>query len=150
METNWDLYKYFYFVCEFKNITRVAEYFCVTQPAITKKIKNLENELGRTLVISTNKGITITDDGNKIHQMLKPIFESFSNIETEFIKQSNSNKITIKLAVGYWPLKNVIIPAIARFNIEHPNVDFYTITCSFEDSMKKLKSGEVDVVYYLR
>ena len=122
METNWDLYKYFYFVCEFKNITRVAEYFCVTQPAITKKI----------------------------HQMLKPIFESFSNIETEFIKQSNSNKITIKLAVGYWPLKNVIIPAIARFNIEHPNVDFYTITCSFEDSMKKLKSGEVDVVYYLR
>ena len=38
METSWDLYKYFYFVCEFKNITRVAEYFCVTQPAITKNV----------------------------------------------------------------------------------------------------------------
>ena len=148
METSWDLYKYFYFVCEFKNITRVAEYFCVTQPAITKKIKNLENELGRTLVISTNKGITITDDGNKIHQMLKPAFESFNNIETEFIRESNGSKATVKLGVGYWTSKNVIIPAISRFYKEYPNVDFYTITCSLEENMRKLKSGEIDAVFF--
>lgn len=148
METNWDLYKYFYFVCEFKNITRVAEYFCVTQPAITKKIKNLETELGRTLVISTNKGISITEDGEKIHKMLKPAFESFNSIESEFITDLKTSKPTIRIAVGYWSLKNVMIPSIAKFNRDYPDVDFYTITCSFEDSMRKLKSGEVDLVFF--
>ena len=102
------------------------------------------------MVISTNKGITITDDGEKIHQMLKPAFDAFNNIEAEFVSKSNCNKQIIKLAVGYWPLKNVIIPAISKFNMEYSNIEFYTITCSFEDSMKKLKSGEVDVVFYLR
>lgn len=148
MNISWDLYKYFYFVCEFKNITKVANYFCVTQPAITKKIKALENQLGRTLVISTNKGITITEDGKNIYEMLKPSFEAFDNIESEFANSYSKNKPTINLTAGYITLDKIISPEISKFNKGYPDVDFNMMTCTYEDSLRKLKSGEIDIMFF--
>ena len=42
MDINLDGYKIFYYVCEFKNLTKVAEILYVSQPAVSKQIKKLE------------------------------------------------------------------------------------------------------------
>lgn len=147
MDVNWDLYKVFYFVCEFKNLTKVANYFYVTQPAITKKIKNLENQLGRVLIISNNKGIKITDDGMKLYEELKPAFEAFNKIEADFGLGSEDSKIKIKITAGYRTIDKVLIPAINRFNRKYPNVKFEMATCVYDEALSKLKSGDIDLMF---
>jgi len=63
---NLDLYRIFYAVAETGNITKASEVLHISQPAITKQIKNLESELKTPLFIRTNKGVKLNQVGEKI------------------------------------------------------------------------------------
>ena len=52
---NFELYKIFIKVAQEKNITRASEKLCVSQPAVTRHIKNSENELNTILFNRTNR-----------------------------------------------------------------------------------------------
>lgn len=52
---NFELYKIFIEVAKEKNITRASEKLCISQPAVTRHIKNLENELNTILFNRTNR-----------------------------------------------------------------------------------------------
>ena len=53
---NWNLLKYFYYLCQLRNVTQVANYCNVSQPCVSKKIKELEKQLHKKLIISSNTG----------------------------------------------------------------------------------------------
>ena len=53
-------------VARMKNISRTAENMGYVQSNITAHIKKLENELNTTLLIRHNKGVTLTEDGEKL------------------------------------------------------------------------------------
>ena len=55
-----ELYRIFYVVAKTKNITKASEELHISQPAVTKHIKNLESLLGLPLFIRTNKGVILT------------------------------------------------------------------------------------------
>lgn len=148
MDVSWDLYKYFYFVCEFKNLTKVANYFCVTQPAITKKIKQLEDQLGERLVISSNKGIKITEKGMELYKKIEPAVEAFSNAEEMFDISSKKATKVIKVSSGYVTADKVLMPTAFRFKHTHPEISFNIETYSIDEMFAKLKSGDTDVIFY--
>lgn len=56
--------KYFVTVAKEENITRAAESLHITQPSLSKQLIELENELGKQLLIRGKRRITLTDDGN--------------------------------------------------------------------------------------
>lgn len=55
--------KYFSEVVKHKSITKAAETLHISQPALSKMIKGLEDELGMTLIVRTNKTSNVTDAG---------------------------------------------------------------------------------------
>ena len=61
-----ELYRIFTIVANEKNITKASEKLNISQPAVTKHIKNLENALELRLFNRTNHGIELTSDGQKI------------------------------------------------------------------------------------
>ena len=63
---NLELYRIFYVVAEMKNITKASEILNISQPAVTKHIKNLEDQLGTPLFIRTKKGVVLNEYGKKI------------------------------------------------------------------------------------
>ena len=68
---NLELYRIFYEVAKLKNITAASEKLKISQPAVTKHIKNLEDSLGETLFIRTKRGVVLTEVGNKIFLKVK-------------------------------------------------------------------------------
>ena len=68
---NLELYKIFVAVASEENITRASEKLNLTQPAITKHIKNLESILGVKLFFRTNHGIVLTEQGKKLYEEIK-------------------------------------------------------------------------------
>ena len=56
---NLELYKIFFVVSEEGNITKASEKLSISQPAVTKHIKNLEDQLGNPLFIRTKKGVVL-------------------------------------------------------------------------------------------
>ena len=74
---NLELYKIFVFVAKEENITKASEKLSISQPAVTKHIKNLEEQLGVTLFKRNKYGMELTDKGRELY---KEVSESILKI----------------------------------------------------------------------
>ncbi|MGP4060525.1 cidABC operon transcriptional activator CidR [Halobacillus sp. H74] len=75
--------KYFIEVTRFNSFTRAADHLFVTQPTISKMIKNLEGELGVELFDRSRKKLILTDAGRAILEQAQTIDRAFINLQTE-------------------------------------------------------------------
>ena len=148
MDINLDSYKIFYYVCEFKNLTKVADILYVTQPAITKQIKKLEESLGKTLIVRTSKGIELTNEGELLYKEIKTPIESILQADNTFKSKVDNYEVNIKIIAGHSTIKNILLPAMVEFNKEHPNVKFEMSTSPYQKAIQKLRRNEVDIVFY--
>lgn len=67
MNIDFELYRIFYTVANNGNITAAAKELNISQPAISKSIKNLEEQLGGTLFIRTKRGVILTSEGKEFY-----------------------------------------------------------------------------------
>ena len=65
MNISYDYYRIFYFVAKHQSFTRAAAILMNNEPNISRAIKNLEHALGCTLFIRSNRGVTLTPEGQK-------------------------------------------------------------------------------------
>lgn len=84
MNMDFGLYRIFYEVASVKNITKASEKLLISQPAISKSIKNLEPQLGGQLFVRTKKGVTLTEEGKIFHDYIKQAIEYINNAESKF------------------------------------------------------------------
>ena len=68
MENNLNLYHIFYTVAKNKNISLAAKELYISQPAISKAISKLENNLETTLFIRSSRGVTLTEEGRILYE----------------------------------------------------------------------------------
>lgn len=94
---NLNLLKYFYEVVNTKNITKASENLCVSQPAITKAIKDLENELNVKLLLRSKKGVTPTTEGEILYEHIK---DMFNNLKRTFNTIENTKTSGGNLYIG--------------------------------------------------
>ncbi len=77
--------KYAVMVSDTKNITAAAKRLFIAQPSLTASIKELENELGISLFIRTNKGISISAEGEEFLGYARQVIEQISLIEERYL-----------------------------------------------------------------
>ena len=63
MNLNFEYYKVFYYVSKYGSLTRAASVLMTSQPAVTRTIHNLENEMGCRLFIRSKNGVELTPEG---------------------------------------------------------------------------------------
>ena len=66
--------KYFLEIAEWRSFTKAAEIFYISQPALSKQMKLLEEELGFSLFNRSVRGVDLTDKGHALYKDLKPLF----------------------------------------------------------------------------
>ena len=71
MKTNLELYKVFYYVAKNGNITQAANELMVSQPAVSKSIKTLEDQINTPLFIRKRDGVQLTDAGSTLYKKIK-------------------------------------------------------------------------------
>ena len=147
MDTKLDIYVTFYYVCKLKNITKVAEMMYLTQPAVSKQIKNLEVSLGKKLIIRNTTGIELTEDGIQLYDKIKMPIEELLQIESSYKDETDNYDVTIKIIAGQMLTKYYLIPAMTEFNKNHPQVKFETSTLPYSESIQKLRNGEADLIF---
>ena len=144
MNLSFDLYRVFYYVCKNLSITEAAKCLYVSQPAITKQIKNLETGLGKELFIRNKKGLVLTDDGKKLYDKIKDSVEKLSSIEEG---EDESEEFTIRIVAGYNTLKSYLVNSMSKFSEEHPNVKFEVATYPFDESIERLRDDKADLIF---
>lgn len=136
---NLELYKIFIEVAKQKNITKASERLNISQPAVTRHIKNLENELNVVLFNRTN-GMELTEAGKKLYKEISPSVEKIIKVDKEFIKSKE-----IILGTYSTMLSKVLSSAIAEFYEKNKDAKIITITDNSKVLNNPLQSGDLDI-----
>ena len=120
---NLELYRIFYVVAKHKHMTKASEELHISQPAISQSIKKLEDQLGGTLFLRSNKGMELTEEGKMFYDYVKGALELINNAENEFTSFKDLSKGEIKIGCSTTLTKLVLLDALKNFHSDYPNIN---------------------------
>ena len=143
---NLELYRIFYVVAETGNITKASEQLCISQPAVTKQIKNLENQLNTPLFIRTKKGVVLNECGQKIFLDVKQALTLLEETNSKIKDFTELNTGTIKIGISTTLMRKYLLKYVETFHNNYPNVVVDIYTDPTKQLITKLKNGMIDLV----
>ncbi len=138
--------RYFVQVAKDKNFTKAAEHLYISQPALSKMIKKLEQELGVSLVEIRSGGVFLTDYGQELYQRAVPMIAQFDSL-TNFIERRGEMPSGL-LRIGVTPMLATLymVNIVTHFNNQWPNVEFRIVEDGSITLRKSLLAGDLDLV----
>lgn len=137
---NLELYKIFIEVAKEKNITRASEKLNISQPAVTRHIKNLENDLD-TILFNRTRGMELTEAGKKLYSEISTHIEKIVDIDNRYCQKNE-----IVLGTYATMLSKVLSGSIAEFYSENKDSKIITVTDNSKILKNPLESGEFDIL----
>lgn len=138
---NLELYKIFVIVAKEKNITRASEKLNISQPAVTKHIKNLEEQLGITLFKRNKYGMELTEKGKELYDEIVNPINTILNAERKFTSSRNIN-----LGSHVTMLSRMFGKCIAEYYNINPNSQIEVTNETFNDMLEMLERQKLDIV----
>lgn len=148
MNIDLELYKVFYVVAKNKHMTRASEELHISQPAISQSIKKLEDQLGGTLFLRSNKGMELTEEGKMFYEYVKGALELIGNAENEFTSFKDLSKGEIKVGCSTTLTKLILIDALENFHKDYPNININIVNGLTSNLINDLKLGKLDFVIF--
>jgi DNA-binding transcriptional LysR family regulator len=136
--------RYFATTAELLNFTRAAERLRVAQPALSRQIRNLEHELGVSLLERDSRRVALTAAGHLFLQDIREILEQIEGAEARIKRFQREARQTVKL--GFAPsLVGDQLPAIIHSLAEtHPNLEIALHDLSNADMLTGIRDRELD------
>ena len=141
------LLEYFLAVVREENISRAAEVLHVTQPTLSRQMKELEDELNTTLFIR-GKRLTLTDSGVMLRRRAEEVVTLMHKIDSEFREQEEISGI-ISVGSGGMMAAKVLPELIGHFRERYPLVSFEIITGNADNIKERLEHGLLDFGFLL-
>lgn len=145
MISDLNLYKTFYMVAKYKNISHAAEKLYISQPAVSKSIKSLESTLGVTLFNRNSKGVNLTNEGEMLYSYIEKAYNEISIGEDIIKKLKNKEVGTINLGVSSILGKKYFVPKFKKFIAKYPNIKVKIINKHTEDDLDLLTKEKLDL-----
>ena len=145
MNIDLELYKVFYIVAKNKHMTKASEELHISQPAISQSIKKLEDQLGGTLFLRSNKGMELTEEGKMFYEYVKGALELINDAENEFTSFKDLTKGEIKIGCS---TTLILMNALKEFHKEYPNININITNNLTSNLINDLKLGKLDFVVF--
>ena len=145
MNQNLNYYKAFYMVAKYKNISKAADALFISQPAISKSLSRLEENLGCTLFSRTSRGVSLTADGEILYERIREAFAAIEAGEEELRHRTELGIGQLRIGVSTTLCKYILLPYLQNFIRQHPHIRI-TIECqSTLHTVELLESGQIDI-----
>jgi DNA-binding transcriptional LysR family regulator len=146
MNIDFELYRIFYVVAKNGNITKAADELNISQPAISKSIRNLEEQLGGQLFVRTKRGVVLTEEGKEFYKYISKAIEYISSAENKFGELINLEYGCIKIGISTTLTKEFLLPYLSHFHKLYPKIDIRIDTNLSSSLIQSLRNGLVDIV----
>ena len=141
---NYDYYRIFYFVAQYKSFTKAAEILNNNQPNITRCMNNLEHELNCKLFIRSNRGITLTPEGLRLYEHVAIAYEQLLTGEEEIKKDRSLDSGLITIGASETALHLMLLDKLEAFHEKYPHVRLRISNHSTPQAITALQNGLVD------
>lgn len=145
MNIDYELYRIFYIVAKNGNITRSSKELLISEPAVSKSIKNLEGYLGAPLFTRTKKGVNLTTEGITLYEYISKGIEYFKSGEAKFNELINLESGTIRIGINTTLTKEFLMPYLETFHKLYPNINIKIRTNLTSELKSMLKDGLIDM-----
>ncbi|MBR3227446.1 MAG: LysR family transcriptional regulator [Erysipelotrichaceae bacterium] len=137
--------RYFVMVCETGSLTSAAELLFVTQPAISKALRDLEQEWGIQLFTRHNNRLVITRKGQIAYDKTKEFLVQTSRFENE-IKSIGINNTVLTLVMNSSTSLLLYPTMIRSFRKEHPDIDFQLLEVKEHADLELANNPDADIL----
>ena len=144
MNISYDYYRIFYYVAKYGSFTGAANKLLNNQPNITRAMKVLESELGCTLFIRTNKGVTLTPEGEALYAHISLAFEHIQTGEEEISANKGLQKGIVSIGATEISLRCFLLPILNDYRNKYPGIRIKISNSSSSQALSALKAGIVD------
>lgn len=141
---NFNLYKTFYDVAIYGSISKAAVMNYTSQPAISRSIKTLEEELGTKLFYRTKRGIDLTEKGKELFFYVEQSYNSLVTAERIISEDNNLEHGKLSIGIPSHIATFYLFNAIDSFHKEYPNIEITIINKSTSKLLELLRSHEID------
>lgn len=136
--------QYFLAVTREQSILGAAKSLHISQPSLSRQLKELEKELGKTLFIRSNRHITLTEDGIFLRKRAEEIVSLMQKTTNELM-QSNTH-IAGDIYIGSGETDNIryVLEIAKSVQIKYPEIKFHIVSGDRQSVMDDLDNGLID------
>lgn len=136
--------RYFLTVAREENITKAAEKLHITQPTLSRQLRQLEEELGKTLLKRGNYNVKLTRDGMLLRKRAEEILDLVKKTETELTGDNEEITGDVYVGAGETDAVRILARILQNMQKEHPGITFHNISGDSIDVIDKLNKGLID------
>lgn len=139
--------RYIIIVAEKGSINEAAKYLYVSQPSLSNSIKELEEELGFTVFIRTNRGVTLSHKGMEFLGYARQVITQADLLEEKYIKKTKQIKSFCASSQHYPFVSHAFVELVKEYEEEDYNFTLSeTTTYEVIENVKTLYS-EIGILY---
>ena len=143
------LLQYFLAVAEEQSITKAAEYLHISQPTLSKQMMDLEESLGRQLLVRGRKKITLTEEGTFLRGRAQEIISLMDKTESAFRENEQSISGDVYIGCGEHRSTFTIMQIIRSIQEEYPDIRFHFCSSNADAIIERLDKGLLDMGFLL-
>lgn len=132
-------------VVKLGTLTRAAEALFLSQPSVSLQLQALERELGVTLMDRRRRRINLTDAGEALYELARPLVEGWESLDRDFqarVKGLHAGHLTI--AAGTSTIQYFLPELVRRYRECFPAVRLQLANVTGKDGMAMLRADEAD------
>ena len=136
--------QYFLAVAREQNISAAAQSLHLTQPTLSRQLKELEEELGKQLMIRGNRKIVLTQDGMLLRKRAEEILELVDRTEKEVMCSDEIVSGDIYIGTGETDGVRQIVRSANHIQAHYPGIHFHIVSGDAVDVCERLDKGLLD------
>ena len=136
--------RYFLAVAREENITAAAQFLHLTQPTLSRQLRDLENELGHQLFIRKSHRVVLTPEGMRLRKRAEEIVSMVDKTEAEFHSMDEVTGGDIYIGGGETDAMKLIAKIAKDLHDAYPDIHFHLYSGNAEDVTERLDKGLLD------
>lgn len=137
-------FRVFMALCEYKTLTNAASELGTAQPALSRTLRELEDEIGALVFERHSNGLRLTENGERLRQYLAV---AMSQIE-DGVRAARGKEKDERVNVGMMPnvARSLVPLALAKFKTEHPKITVQIHVATIHELAERCRKNELDFI----
>lgn len=136
--------QYFLAVANEGSFLGAAKFLHLTQPTLSRQIKELEDEIGKPLFIRGSRHITLTEEGVFLKVRVEKIMELLNKTTHELIDQENEISGEVYIGAGETAGFSIIAKVVKQLQAKYPKIKVNIYSGDYDDILDHIEKGLID------
>ena len=139
-------------VAETGNFTRAAERLYISQPAVSKQVLSLEEELGFSLLIREyHKDVQLTEAGKLYYDFFHKVTEEYKAVYEQAQQYQQKMRGTLRLGIlTGWKIQEKLQKVLEQMKQDYPEIEIRMSFADLEPLRKEAEAGKLDLIFTIR